>query len=70
MTGYPRSMSEHGPCRSLAAYKLALVAEHYTLLLAQLEAENSGCDTVAAHHARRIARIDARLREIDAAEKS
>lgn len=55
------------PCRSLSEVKLALVAEHYTLELAQLEAQTAGNDTVAAHHARRIAEIDGQLRAIEAA---
>lgn len=56
------------PCRSLDAYRLELRAERYTTMLAEAEAFNAGSDRVAAHHARRIARIDERLREIEGAE--
>jgi hypothetical protein len=58
------------PCRSIDDYRIALRAERYTTMLAQMEAETAGSDRVAAHYARRIAEIDARLREIEGAEKS
>ena len=62
------SLAKH--CRSLDEYRLELRCARYAALLHQHEAEVSGCDAAAAHHAREIARIDARLREIEAADNA
>lgn len=65
MTATSRCLND--PPKGLAEYRQKLRGERIMALLSQMEAETAGCDTVAEHHAREIARIDARLREIEGA---
>ena len=64
MAGYPASLSQHGPCRSLADIAAGLSADRNRLLLRWLEADAYGDDDIAADCQRRIAAIDRRLRAL------
>jgi hypothetical protein len=71
MTGalYPRAMSEHGPCRSLADVQRELRARRLALLNRQLDAEAVGELGFAEWCGQEIAAVTRRLRMIDDAAR-
>lgn len=66
MAGYPRDLAEHGPCRSLAEYRLQLRGDRFALLLAQHEAETRGSGAAVARLLSQLEAADARLRAVEA----